>query len=156
MTPRKTRQQHEKQGTFNATRNNRGQLERGIPPMPADLAESAAAFWKPLTAMLDRAGLLTEIDGTACRLLCETLVVRREALDSIAALGVLVDGYRGSKVKNPAIAVYLNTTSVALALLKQLGLTPRSREGMSVAPAPEVDAELERILGFSLKTGAAG
>ncbi|HET6324656.1 MAG TPA: phage terminase small subunit P27 family [Planctomycetaceae bacterium] len=148
---KKSKEQHKREGTFNATRHGKGELPRSVPPMPADMNESAAAFWKPISLMLDTAGLLTEMDGLALRMLCETLVVRREALDSITTLGVLVDGYRGSKVKNPAIAIYHTSTSAAMAICRQLGLTPKAREGMTVMPEPEMDDEMSEILGFDTR-----
>ena len=109
------------------------------PDPPRGTSPAARCEWRRLVALLEPTGLLSRLDRDLLAAFCETVVLRRTAHAQLAAEGLTVAGYRGSKVKSPCWQVYRDATNMLTSLAKELGLSPAARVRMPIAPPPEED-----------------
>src|SRR5690606_35053029 len=116
----------------------------------------AASTWNITVAHLSGAGLVSKIDGQALRLLCEAVALYQEASDDIAENGLVFEtvSREGAvrKHRNPAVTIRNEASREILAILKQFGLTPASRNGIHRSESSKGDEEqqrIEAILGIS-------
>ena len=116
--------------------------------MPGDMPPAAEATWKALAPMLQAANLVAELDGTALRLLCESVYIYTEATDEIRRDGVTIDEKRKA---HPAVRVRDAAWSQVVKLCQQFGMTPSARTGFDFALEHQGDDdEASDILGFKV------
>lgn len=109
------------------------------PEPPKALSAEARAEWGRVVPELDRIGMLTVVDRAALVVYCETWSTYVRAQADVKRRGVLVTGYRGSRVKNPALQIARDAAQLVRAMCSEFGLTPSSRGRMSVPEANEDD-----------------
>ena len=97
------------------------------PPVPLTLSEAAKAEWKALAPVAYRLGTLTRADVRAFCLLCECLATEHEARAIVAAEGLTV----GTQT-HPASRILATARQQSANLLKEFGLTPKSRTGVDL------------------------
>lgn len=136
---------HKKQGTFDASRHGKGQLPVQLPEMPSDMDPKAESCWKIISQQLFQAGVISEIDGKALRLICEADAVRLDALDDLRAKGMTIMG-QSSPVQNPSVRAYFAAWDREWKGLLQCGMTPCSRRGMDLNSDELPDDDTARIL----------
>jgi P27 family predicted phage terminase small subunit len=108
------------------------------------LSREAKAEWRRLEQALPP-GLLTLADRQVMSLAVESWSRWKEATQLVTALGVLVPGYRGSLVKNPALQAARDSEQTMLRCFAELGLSPSARSRLE-APELEDDGDLESLL----------
>jgi P27 family predicted phage terminase small subunit len=122
------------------------------PKMPSHLSPEARREWRRVLPMLLERRSLTEGDATALGLYVEIfarwVLAKRELLDSGITIQTTVLDKRGSAVQtrkaNPALRVVENCERSLRASLRELGLTPSTRE--RVLPAKPKEDESEETL----------
>lgn len=152
MSRKKTKAQHIRDGTYQPCRHGVGGLPVEVPVMPEDMPPGVAATWKVVSAQLETAGIISEIDGIALRRLCELCWIATEAFDSVRDNGITVTqtnkaGY-SNDIPNPAVRVYFQAVKDITSLAKQFGMTPTGRLGMSFDEEAEADGE--DLVSFSV------
>lgn len=149
--PRKTpAEQHKKRGTFQPSRHAGPSLPIEIPDMPPDMPPLAQAAWKNITTKLLDAGLVSDIDQTALRLLAESVWLYHESQDLIVSKGLVVMTIKGNQIQNPAVGIRNKAWAQIVKLASYFGMTPSSRTGLQCGPAPEDDDGTADILGFKV------
>jgi P27 family predicted phage terminase small subunit len=147
----KTKPQHKRDGTLRKHRHGTGNLPVEIPQMPADMPASVQAVWKTVTGQLERAGIVSEVDGIVLRRLCELCWLATEAFDEVKAKGVLAKqtnkGGHTNEIPNPAVRVYFTAVGELTRIAKQFGMTPTGRLGMNFDDE-DTQTEADDILGF--------
>lgn len=136
--------------------NNPGkrQLNRDEPTpqigasVPEFLSDEGRAQWDRIAPMLERAGLLTEIDADALEMYCEAYARWRHANVQLARYGVVVKGGPGRPIQH---SPYLSISNVAFDqmrhILGQFGMTPSSRTRVSKAPGARKKSRLAEAIG---------
>jgi P27 family predicted phage terminase small subunit len=112
---------------------------RGGPPgCPSFLPAEAKAEWRRVVAaMPDR--FITDADRAALAVYCARWAVFVAATKEIHARGrgVIVKGYRGSRVKNVALQVQREAAADVKAFAVEFGLTPSARTRIELPkPSP--------------------
>jgi P27 family predicted phage terminase small subunit len=95
-------------------------------------ATDAAACWRSTVPELERLGLATVLDLALLTELCVTWARLRETERIIGRDGVIVEGYRGSSVKHPAVTVAGQYRTALAKLMHACGLTPAARQQLDV------------------------
>lgn len=123
------------------------QPAKRVPKMPIEVRADKAAKreWRRLVPMLDRLGVLTEVDGTALGMVClDTSLLERSQAD-LREKGTTVKGPKGGLLVNPLLKIIESTSHRIWIGLREFGLTPASRSRI-VADPPARDADLETVL----------
>ena len=115
----------------------------GIPAPPVELSALAREEWGRIAPILDRARVLTEADGAALALYCETFAQWVDTGRRVKRQGMLLPTAAGGLKLNPLVAVNSKARADAARLLAEFGLTPSSRTRVHVLPEPEADALAE-------------
>lgn len=82
--------------------------------------------------MLDRIGVLTEIDGTALAIYCQAYSTWVEATERIKKTGMIVKAPSGYPIQNPYLAIANKAIDQMKSLLAEFGMTPSSRSRVIV------------------------
>jgi|GEM_PF-141129 len=124
----------------------------GEPEIPKYLTLRARIYWTRLVPMLLKMQVLTQADGHALGLLCNSLAeveLAQGAIDRYGLVIVTLDKTPGVVIMkaNPAVRIKANAMRQASSALAKFGLDPSSRSGLSVADltVPEKDA-IERLM----------
>jgi len=96
--------------------------------------------------MLEKAGVLSEIDGLAIEMFVDSIQVYRNANKEVLDNGFLVQGGRGAQKANPAIAARDTAWTQLHRLLREFGLTPKSRGQKPNTDIPEEEDPLLSVL----------
>ena len=111
-----------------------------LPPCPRWLSLEAKREWRSLGPKLRAAGIMTELDGTALALLCQTWARWVEAEAKVTELGAVVEGSHGQLMRSPYTRISAQAADQLLRLLVEFGMTPSSRSRVhGLAPASESD-----------------
>lgn len=153
---RKSNQVKKLSGT---ARRDRAKAHDGTPAAslrcPGGLPDDAQAAWRRIAPLLAERGLLTELDVEAARDMCLCVARLREAEALVKKNGLLVEGARGSKVKNPAATLAREYRQDLYRWSSKFGLTPVDRAAFDM---PELDNEptLQQLLQQMVDKEAAG
>lgn len=108
-----------------------------FPRPPLGLTDDALEEWERVAADLEADNRVTNVDAEMLGLYCCAIAGSKRAWAIVEKEGLTVDGYRGSKVKNPAMQVFRDLVATATALAKPLGITPEGRAKLKVeTPEP--------------------
>lgn len=111
----------------------------GRPTCPSWMPKDGRAEWRRVLPELELMGLALRADRATLAGYCASYARWVEAERLISADGVIVDGYRGGRVKHPAAQIARDSRASMLVFARELGLTPRSREGISLTGPELVD-----------------
>jgi P27 family predicted phage terminase small subunit len=126
---------------------------RVCPDPPAHLNEYAREEWQRMAAILDRLGLLTEIDLVAFELYCALYGRWRQAEAGIAEQGLTI--HEGTK-RNPCVAIASDAAKMLKSTLSEFGMTPCARARVTRAEGGTEDDEFEQFLEDGGQTAVAG
>lgn len=136
---RKPQKEKQLTGTYRPDRRGRvaaeAQTNSQVPRMPAGLTPEVQRAWRRVVPALAEHGL-QPVDTTALVDLCVCLVRLGEAEAAITEHGVVVMGYRGSLVKNPAVSIAASYRQALQKWADRFGLTPGARAKL-ILPEPE-------------------
>jgi P27 family predicted phage terminase small subunit len=105
-----------------------------VPPAPAALAAGAVAEWRELAGVLVSLGVLTRADLRLLALLCSVLASEKELRDLLQKEGCLIAGADQNMKAHPALKALETCRAQAHRMLESFGLSPRSRQGVDIAP----------------------
>lgn len=110
-------------------RSTQPQPARVMPKPPAYLSLLARSEWERMTDLLFRNKLLTEIDGEALALYCQSWARMVDAEKKFADGGsrFTIIQASGNEVKNPLLAVIEHERETIVKLLREFGMTPAAR-----------------------------
>lgn len=111
---------------------NEPEFSSELPPPPSYLTAEAKQVWQMVVAELGRFGLIQTPDAVSLEAYCQEVVTFRRASRDVNKRGVMVTGYRGSKVKNPSISVMHSAADRIRQFAREFGMTPASRSGLAV------------------------
>jgi P27 family predicted phage terminase small subunit len=142
---RKDDELKKRQGTFRPDRTKPARQQGDPLRMPSGLAHDVQAAWRRFAPLVAEHGV-TPADATALLDLCTCVVRLAQAEAAIAEHGVLVEGYRGSLVKNPAVTIAMQYRAALHRWCDAFGLTPASRAKLALekpaAPTMSIRDEL--------------
>lgn len=145
--PRKTPAAVKKQrGTYRPDRDAEPEFEGKAPPPPAYLREDVAAEWRRLAAILEKRGLLTEVDWIAWQLGMAAYAAWLESSEELAREGVIISYTEsGYPVQSPHVAIAQRAWASTLKFCREFGLTPSARCGLKIDGAEEEDPFAEHL-----------
>ena len=128
--------------------------DNSIPFMPEHLDEDAKAEWDRVTPILERIGVLTEIDGSMlagyCQLYSNWVAIQAEKKAPefrLLMLKVTVDGAGNEHIEakqNPLLIMERQTLQMIRAFCSEFGMTPSSRARLQV-PGKEEKSPWEEL-----------
>jgi len=109
----------------------------GLPEPPAWLEKEALELWFAMVPRLADRIALDVIDDAALAdlVLCQYRLNQCE--DRIKKLGVIIHGYRGAWIKNPAVSVARSYRAEIQHWFAKFGLTPAARKKTGRTAAPK-------------------
>jgi len=141
-------------GTYRKDRHGVESLECEIPDAPGDLSPRAQAFWNVVSQDAKNAGYISRVDGKILRITADSWDIYCQAMDSIAEHGVQVvkRTQHGDELKsNTALKDRAVAWKQLYDGLRQFGLSPASRVGMTSMKAlsgSSEEEEVARVLGI--------
>jgi P27 family predicted phage terminase small subunit len=136
MPMTKSRKQKQLAGTFrpDRSRNIHGVPGlRSVPRVPQDLPEGARTHWARVGKLAVSLGTLSEYDIPLLTLLSRTLASIDDLEAAVSRDGAIIESGDVRKA-HPALAAADRSRLLAHRLLGELGLTPLSREKLSLDP----------------------
>lgn len=98
-----------------------------LPDCPSHLDAIARTEWERIVPILSRMRVLSELDGTALALYCQSYSRWVLAEQDIAKNGLTVNTQKGGPKTNPAVAISAAAVAAMHRLLTEFGATPSSR-----------------------------
>lgn len=139
----KSRQRKIVAGTWRADRDRTGlPASPGIPTPPKELTGKAREKWDELVKRPGFRQVLSSHDGEALAALCIQWSIMLSAYEKIAKEGVLIKGYRKTRVKHPGIQIVRDSSSALGGFLARFGMTPADRarvDAMGIDDADEFE-----------------
>jgi len=130
-----------------------------VPNCPRHLSAEGRKEWRRITKELAVLGLVTQIDRAALAGYCDAWARWVEASLGLQKHGMLVKGrLAGEPVRSPYLAVVNQSLEQMKSFLIEFGMTPSSRERLSVE-MPHEPSAFERLLAGghpSNQTGRLG
>lgn len=103
------------------------------PKCPTWMPRPGRKLWRDTVQYLHAdLGVLTALDTAALSGFCASYGRWVQAEQEISEHGILVEGYRGSRVKNPAAQIARDNREAMLKFARELGLTPKAREALTL------------------------
>lgn len=127
---------HQLHGTESQRKTSRESMHTGGKPRrPKNLSPVALEKWKEIVRFLAKRRTITPADGPLIELAAEGFARWRMLVDDIQKRGIYVQGEDG-EIINPSIKYANQAENCLRAALKELGITPSSRErAKPIAPA---------------------
>jgi P27 family predicted phage terminase small subunit len=111
------------------------------PACPAWLAPEAKREWRRIAPVLERLGLLTEIDGAALAGYCQSYARWRQCQEAIQRDGLTFETATGYLAPRPEVAIGNKALAEVRAFCVQFGLTPSARSRMQLQANDHDDQE---------------
>jgi P27 family predicted phage terminase small subunit len=102
--------------------------------------------WRRIAGALHGVGLLTEIDGVALAMLCESLAIYRQAKAALGDEGLVVVSDKGNSYQHPALGIMNSARADALKWAREFGMTPAARSRISLEGGGEQEPSLAEQL----------
>ena len=120
----------------------------GLPICPEWLMEDAKEEWYRLAAVMNKMGILSEVDQSAFAVYCQTWARWKEAQEHIDREGSTFETDSGQIKRNPWVAIANEWQAKLLSVCGEFGLTPSSRSRIVAANSKETEADgMEALLG---------
>ena len=122
---------------------NEPKLKSSVPDMPKTLTKNAKAYWRFIVPKISAMGILTDVDGTALQMLCETYAEWIDLCHKITAFGDTTyetekDGLIMHRSR-PEVAQRSDAARRLQSLLAEFGITPAARSKVSATNVPGVE-----------------
>ena len=120
----------------------------GMPICPEWLMEDAKEEWYRLAAVMNKMGILSEVDQSAFAVYCQTWARWKEAQEHIDREGSTFETDSGQIKRNPWVAIANEWQAKLMSVCGEFGLTPSSRSRIVAANSKETEADgMEALLG---------
>lgn len=104
--------------------------------MPETLSAEARAEWSRIAPKLEACGVLTNIDGQALAMYCETWARWMQSGEHLRRHGLLIETPTGRTAQSPMLVIHNTAARQLRELLVEFGMTPASRSRVSAASRP--------------------
>jgi P27 family predicted phage terminase small subunit len=112
--------------------------EPKLPACPAHLQGEARKEWKRMGKKLLDCGLMTEIDGAALALYCQSWARWVEAEGNLLKYGTVMKSPTGFPIQSPYLAIANKAMNQMTRLLVEFGMSPSARTRVAISkPRPE-------------------
>lgn len=119
-------------------------LDLGAPP---HLSAEARKEWQHKAGMLNRLGLLSEVDMDALALYCAAMATWKKAERHLRREGWVLRGKTGHRTPNPWVAIGRSAFEQLHRLQTEFGLTPSARTRVTVLKKKGTDQQKDRFFG---------
>lgn len=119
--------------------------EKTLPSFPKN-REEVGGYIREVVEHLNHTGMMSAIDPLPISILGVQLGIFADAAEGLQAEGMIVDNGRGKLVPNPRIAVMNQAEVMALKIMKEYGLLPKSRKELGKGAEPKRDSPLGDFL----------
>ncbi len=119
--------------------------DAGIPDCPAYLSDVARAEWGRVTPILHGLGVLTHLDMAELAMYCIAYATVKDATDEIKTGELTITTSNGNVIQNPLVGIRNKAAELMHKFACQFGMSPSSRQGISMEPPGEVD-EFEQMM----------
>ena len=109
------------------------EVEPGAEP-PDWLTKEGLVYWKTVSAQLDKAGLLSNVDAEALGLYCEATATYALATQHVTRTGRVVKSPSGYPIQSPWLAIQNKAHEQMLKLQQEFGKTPSARSRIQAKP----------------------
>lgn len=99
---------------------------------PEYLDEVAQKEWLRMLPILEKNGVLTELDYTAFETYCRNYSILREASEDLKINGLLTEGPNEIPYQNPNLKIVTEYSKLVRSFLQEFGMTPASRTRVRV------------------------
>lgn len=113
------------------------------PAMPQFLTGDARREWIRILPILEKMGVLAEVDRTMLALYCKCYAEWREADDLVKSLLIKTTG--GNIIQHPALSIRTAAWERLRKICAEFGLSPSSRTGLAVTPKSRDTADKSRF-----------
>lgn len=127
------------QGTARKHRMNKKEPkpEILIPDPPLTLSGYALTEWKRITPILERLGIISEVDSAGLALYCLAFQKLRLAEEEIEKSGLVIETKQGNLIQSPYVGIANRASLLVHKYLIQFGMTPSSRSSVTTTKANE-------------------
>lgn len=94
------------------------------------MTPTARKYWKHLAGILNRAGIISQVDGLSLRLLAESIDLYLTATEKLSAHGLVAKTANGNVIQNPFLPIRNRAWEQIVKLAGSFGLHPEARNGM--------------------------
>ena len=117
-----------------------------VPKMPKHLGKVARKEYRRMAKILERCGVLSEIDGSALAAYAQSFATWMEAQELVNEKGILVK-YGEAKMprQNPALIIARDARKEMMRILVEFGMTPSSRSKIVVNPK-KANTKMESLI----------
>lgn len=113
------------------------------PRCPSWLPKEARAVWRRTVSQLSEMGVASETDTDLLATYCMAVVTFQRATEEVEREGILIEGRRDGKVKNPAVQIQRDAARAIAQIGAEFGLSPSSRSRLQ---RTEDEAGLDDLL----------
>ena len=132
------------------------------PTYPAFLSGQAKAEWRRICPELEALGLLSQVDRAALAAYCQAFGRWAQAEKKLAELGkmspdqmaFLYKTTNGNLIINPLLSVANKAAEQMHKFLAEFGMTPASRQRLSVDPPEQEEDPMEKVLREAEETAS--
>ena len=123
-----------------------------LPPMPPGLSTRAKEGWNRAGPLLERMGVLTNMDAMALEQFCivyGVLMDAKDRLEDLSDFSYDATSPNGGETRrpHPEVAVYFEALRQFRAMLNEFGMTPASRGKVAASPDKTREDPLEKYFG---------
>ncbi|MCX7633239.1 MAG: phage terminase small subunit P27 family [Turneriella sp.] len=127
---------------------NEPKPDKKAPRCPAWLEDEAKKEWKRIGKILERLGLLSEMDMAAFAGYCQAFARWKEAEEFISQHGTIIRTPNGYLQQVPQVSIAQTNLKIMLKFCEQFGLTPSARSRIAAGEGSGDPAdEMEKLLG---------
>jgi P27 family predicted phage terminase small subunit len=125
----------------NHRRKNEREVEllTGNPVCPDYFCDFGKQAWAELTNLLSQLGTLSVADKPLLELYCVSYALFRRATEKTAEEGAVVESREGTEKLSPWATIGNRASATCQKILKQLGLTPASRNYLKLVKKTKLD-----------------
>ena len=106
-----------------------------VPRVPSHLDDAAKTEWRRVVRELKVLGLVSLMDRAALAAYCQAYSRWRQAEESLAKVGLLIQTTNGNVVQNPLVGIANRSMELMHRFMGEFGMTPSSRSRLSVGPS---------------------
>lgn len=109
------------------------------PPAHIKKLKGGAQLWRRINSMLSRVGLLDEVNIDLIEVYVQEVITYRRAMDSVDDLGLIMINDKGAYIANPARKIASDTMKNIMAIAREFGFTPSTRQKIitdTASPTP--------------------
>ena len=104
------------------------------PDAPRGMSKAARVEWDRIVPLLERLGLLSQLDRAALASYCEAWSDFIRATRKVEREGLTIVTSNGNVIQNPALGVKNQAREAIRKLASEFGLSPAARAGLEVTP----------------------